>query len=188
MHSKKIQKLTESGISLALAVVLGFFTIYKMPQGGSVSLEMLPIIFIALRWNWKDGVLLGAAYGLIQIMFSSSIFHWAQIILDYPIAFALLGLAGIMGDLAKKYSLTEKAKIISRGVLLAGSCRFIIHFLSGLIFFADYAPEGQPVWLYSLVYNGSYMIPETVITLVVMLMLNKVLVSNNSLITIRQES
>ena len=93
-----------------------------------------------------------------------------------------------MGNLAKKDSLKEKTGIISRGVLLAGSCRFIIHFLSGMIFFADYAPKGQPVWLYSLVYNSSYMIPETVITLVVMVILNKALVSNNSLTAIRQES
>ena len=188
MESKKIKKIAESGVSLALAVVLGFFTVYKMPQGGSVSLEMLPIIFIALRWNWKDGVLLGAAYGIVQIMFSNSIFHWAQVILDYPVAFALLGLAGIVGNLAQSDSIAEKGRIISLSVLLAGSLRFMIHFLSGMIFFAEYAPEGQPVWLYSLVYNGSYMIPETIITLVVMVMLNKVLVNSNSLSAVRQES
>ncbi|MBM7556637.1 energy-coupled thiamine transporter ThiT [Halanaerobacter jeridensis] len=187
MNSQQIKKLAESGVSLALAVVLGFFTIYKMPQGGSVSLEMLPIIFIALRWSWKDGVMLGTAYGVMQIMFSNSIFHWAQVILDYPVAFALLGLAGIVGNLAQKDSLAEKSRIISLGVILAGSTRFIIHFLSGMIFFAEYAPEGQPVWLYSLVYNGSYMIPETIITLVVMVMLNKVLVSNYSLSQVGQE-
>ena len=188
MNSEQIKKLAESGVSLALAVVLGFFTIYKMPQGGSVSLEMLPIIFIALRWNWKDGVLLGTAYGIIQIMFSNSIFHWAQVILDYPVAFALLGLAGIVGNLKEKNTLAEKGRIISMGVLLAGSVRFIVHFFSGMIFFAEYAPKGQPAWLYSLLYNGSYMIPEIIITLVVMVMLNKVLVSNYSLAKAGQES
>ncbi|MGM0501499.1 MAG: energy-coupled thiamine transporter ThiT [Bacillota bacterium] len=188
MNSLQIKKLAESGVSLALAVVLGFFTVYKMPQGGSVSLEMLPIIFIALRWNWKDGVILGAAYGIIQIMFSNSIFHWAQVILDYPVAFALLGLAGVIGNLSEEKTLTESSRIISIGVLLAGSLRFIIHFLSGMIFFAEYAPAGQPVWLYSLIYNGSYMIPETIITLVVMVLLNKVLVNNYSLSEAGQES
>ena len=188
MNSQKIKKLAESGVSLALAVVLGFFTIYKMPQGGSVSLEMLPIIFIALRWNWKDGVLLGTAYGVIQIMFSNSIFHWAQVILDYPVAFALLGLAGIVGNLSEEQSIAKTTRVISIGVLLAGSLRFIVHFLSGMIFFAEYAPKGQAVWLYSLIYNGSYMIPEIVITLVVMILLNKVLVGNYSLESIRQES
>ena len=188
MNSKQIQKLAESGVSLALAVVLGFFTVYKMPQGGSVSLEMLPIIFIALRWNWKDGVMLGTAYGIIQIMFSNSIFHWAQVILDYPVAFAVLGLAGIVGNLAQNDSLGDKTKVISLGVLLAGSTRFIIHFLSGMIFFAEYAPKGQPVWLYSLIYNGSYMIPEIIITLVVILVLNRVLVSNYSLTEAGQNS
>ncbi|MGM0369102.1 MAG: energy-coupled thiamine transporter ThiT [Bacillota bacterium] len=181
MESKQIKKIAESGISLALAIVLGFFTIYKMPQGGSVSLEMLPIIFIALRWDWKDGILLGTAYGFIQIMFSNSIFHWAQVILDYPVAFALLGLAGIVGNLSQNKSLAKKTKVISLGVLLAGSLRFIIHFLSGMIFFAEYAPAGQPVWLYSLIYNGSYMIPEIIITLAVMIMLNRILVNNNLL-------
>ncbi|MCK8828002.1 energy-coupled thiamine transporter ThiT [Natroniella acetigena] len=164
MDNLKTRRLAELGLALALAVILNFFKIYQMPQGGSISLEMLPIIFIALRWGAKDGFLLGVAYGILQVLLGGFVVHWAQLILDYPLAFGLLGLGGIVGKFFKKDLL-----LIVSSALIGGTLRFLAHFLAGAIFFADYAPQGQNIWIYSFVYNVSYILPEIIITVVIML-------------------
>lgn len=179
MQKLEIRKLTEMGIGLALAVILNYLKLYEMPQGGSISLEMIPIVFIALRWSLRDGVLLGAGYGLLQAMLGGFIVHWAQLILDYPVAYALLGLAGIVGQIHSTKSLAKNWWLVSGGVLLGGSLRFLSHFIAGAIFFGEYAPKGQSVWVYSAIYNSSYLIPETIITIVVMLILIKSLTNNS---------
>lgn len=153
------QEIAEVGLSVALATVLGMVKIFRMPQGGSVSLEMVPILYIALKRGAKVGITAGVVLGLVQTAIDSYIVHWAQFILDYPLAFGALGIAGIMSKRG------EIEKLI--GSLLGAAGRYVCHVVSGAVFFASYAPEGANAWVYSLGYNLTYMIPDTIVALVV---------------------
>ena len=174
----KTRALTESAMMIALSVVLSLVTVYRMPQGGSITAaSMVPIIFIALRYNTAWGVLTALAYSGIQMLinfapppthdFTSFVL---VVLLDYAVAFGVLGLAGAIGKPFKnRYvgGLTATAVVII--------LRFLCHLLSGVLIWNVYAPEGQGVWAYSFIYNGSYMIPELIISIIVMAVLMAVL-------------
>lgn len=156
---KKTRILAEIAITVALSCVLYFVRIWTMPQGGSVSLEMVPILFLAFRRGAKAGIIAGAIYGLISIIFEGAIYHPLSIFLDYLFAFGVLGIAGFFK--------TDVLGIVV-GSFLAVLGRFFFSLMSGVFLFASYAPEGQNPWIYSLVYNGSYMLPELLISIVVL--------------------
>lgn len=162
--------LAEIGVAVALAVVLNFLKLWQMPQGGSVSLEMLPILVIALRWGVGAGMFSGLAYGLLQLMFGAYIIHPVQLIMDYPLPYMVLGIAGYFK--IRKNDVIKPLKVFI-AVLVSGAARMIVHILSGVIFFASYAPEGQNVWIYSTVYNASYLIPTIIVNYIVVLIILK---------------
>ncbi len=167
--------LAYGGMAVALSAVLSLIVVWKMPQGGTVTAaSMLPLVFFALAFGVRWGVLAGTVFGGIQLLLPGAfLVHPVQVLLDYPLAFAALGLAGVFAlPAAKRAESPELLRRVARlplfapvlGTLLAMAARTLCHVLSGVVFFALYAPEGQNVWLYSLVYNGSYMIPEAVVT------------------------
>ncbi len=144
-----VRTMTYVAVSVALAAALSFVPLFEMPQGGSVALEMVPIIFLSFYRGVKPGILAGVLYGFIDLALEPFIVHPAQVILDYPLAYGLVGLAGLAGS--------GGPIAVGIGALIGGTLRFASHLLSGAIFFAEYAPEGQSAWLYSAIYNGSYM-------------------------------
>ncbi len=165
------------GMAIALSSVLSLVKLFAMPQGGSITAaSMLPILFIALAFGPAWGMGIGAVYGLLQFVIEPYSAHWASIILDYPLAFALLGLAGFFA-LPKSKRLEERQILRRLGgirwpmiivaVLVGMLGRTISHVISGIIFYASYA-GGQNPLIYSLVYNLSYMVPEAVITLIIL--------------------
>jgi thiamine transporter len=158
--------LTEAALAVALSFVLGFVVLFKMPFGGSVSLEMIPLILLALRQGWRVGIVAGAAYGLLDLAIDPYVVHPVQLLLDYPLAFGVLGLAGLFRP-------TVPGAIL--GSTVAVLARFACHFLSGVIFFASYAPEGWNPFLYSAVYNAAYLAPSLGIAVVVTVVLLKAL-------------
>lgn len=158
----KTKKLTEIAISAALASVLSFIRIWTMPQGGAVSLEMVPILFIAFRRGAKSGIIAGAIYGLITLLFDGKIYHPLSIFLDYLFAFGVLGIAGFF---------PKKIWGIALGSSIAVLGRFFFSLMSGVFLFASYAPEGQNPWIYSIIYNGTYMLPELVIAILVLIVI-----------------
>lgn len=160
--NNKTKELTEIAVCVALAVVCSFICIYRMPQGGSIALTMIPILFISFRRGPAAGIITGALYGLVSLLFSGTIYHPMSILLDYILAFALLGVAGFFGNSPKGIVLGSLAGLFGR---------FLSSFISGVTIFASYAPEGQSVWVYSLVYQITYMLPELIIALVVLLFL-----------------
>ena len=151
--------LVESALAAALTVALSYLKLWHMPQGGSITLENVPIIILALRHGPRAGMGAGFVAGLIQLMLGGYVVHPAQALLDYPLAFASLGLAGFL----RKPAWT--------GVILGNLTRFICHVLSGVIFFASYAPEGTNAWVYSAIYNGSFMAPNAILTIVAVYMI-----------------
>lgn len=171
MERKRLQFLMEASILGALSFILDKLTLFVMPQGGSITLSMLPIIVMAFRWGLRGGLLTGFLSGILQLITGGTIFHWAQALLDYTVAYTLVGVAAIttvwlVNGMIKGKKGNMVAAIVV-GTVIGGLLRFVIHFLGGIIFFGAYAPEGQPVWLYSLVYNASYMVPSIILCSIV---------------------
>src|SRR5918997_1530683 len=158
--------LTEAALAVALAFVLGFVVLFRMPYGGSVSLEMIPLILLALRQGWKVGVVAGAAYGLLYLAIDFFVVHPVQLILDYPLAYGALGLAGL-------FKPTVRGAVL--GTTVAVLARFACHFLSGVVFFASVAPQGWNPYLYSAAYNAAYLAPSLGIAIMVTVVLLKAL-------------
>ena len=134
--------------------------IYHLPQGGSVTIAgLVPLLWFALRRGLKYGVFAGFMYGLIHAVLPGAyIIHPVQGLLDYPLAFAALGLAGAF----------KKVPVVGVAVGIVG--RFVSSFLAGIIFFTTLSIDGVVA---SAVYNGAYLIPEFVITAIVIYVLLK---------------
>ena len=163
---KDTRVLAEAALAIALAFVLGLIKVFHMPFGGSISLEMVPLILLALRQGPAVGIVAGAAYGLLNLAVDPIALHPVQVIFDYPLAFGALGLAGF-------FKPTVRGAIL--GTIVAVLARFLCHFVSGVVFFASYAPEGWNPYLYSAAYNAGYLVPSLAIALVVVVVLLKAL-------------
>lgn len=149
--------LINISLMLALAILLHQFKLYHLPQGGSVTLgAMIPILFISFRYGAGVGILAGFVFGLIKIIQDPFIVHPVQVLFDYPLPGMAMGLAGIF---------REK---IFLGTILAFAGKFICHFVSGVVFFASYAPPELSPVMYSLITNATYVVSELIICLVIL--------------------
>lgn len=152
-------RLAVSAAAIALALVTSYIKLFSLPMGGSVTLcSMLFICLTGLWFGPRYGMTAGAAFGLLQFIIEPYMLSLPQVLLDYPLAFGALGLAGFF----RKWKWGLQAGYIA-GVL----GRFICSLLSGVIFFASYAPDGMNPWLYSFLYQGSYLGAEALLTLVI---------------------
>ncbi|KRQ86349.1 Thiamine transporter ThiT [Caloramator mitchellensis] len=152
------RKLTFASLLIAMSFVLSFVKFLQMPQGGTVTLgSMIPIMLFAYLFGVREGLLAGAVYGLLQFIQEPYIVHWAQVLVDYPFAFAALGLAGLY------------RRNFTVAIMIGGVGRMIFHILSGAIFFASYAPEGMNPFWYSIVYNVSYLGPDLLLCILISL-------------------
>ncbi len=155
------------GMCIALSFILSYIRLYKMPQGGSITLaSMFPIILYSMVFGPIAGIIAGVAYGFLQLIQDAWVINWAQLLFDYPFAFGFLGLAGITPQAIRNIQVRT---VIAVSIALLG--RGLMHFLSGIIFFADSIPEGTNAIIYSLAYNASYIIPELIITCVLSVLL-----------------
>jgi len=176
MERKRLVVMLEIAIMAAVATVLGqvkFGALWAM--GGSISLVMVPIFIMMYRRGWKAGVITGLLVGILDLLIGGYVVHPVQLVLDYPLAYAVLGLGGLFvanyGKGNCENSITITSAII--GTAIGSSLRLLSHFASGVIWFGEYAPEGIPVALYSIIYNGSYLVPEMIITVVVIMLISK---------------
>ncbi len=147
---------------VALATVLSFIIVYTLPQGGSITAgSMVPIIWLSLRRGPKIGLAAGGLYGAIQFVVLPYAVDPIQVALDYPLAFGVLGLAGFF----------QKQPPLGAYVGITG--RFVMHFIAGVVYWAPlYAPELNP-FVYSAVYNGSYLLPELIVSGIIIYFLQK---------------
>ncbi len=187
--STRIFNLVLGGIMVALGTVLSFIKPFDLPYGGSITLcSMLPIMFYGYRCGPKWGLAAGFVFSVLQLLFGlddlkgiSALMVVGSILLDYLLAFTVLGLAGMF-----RGKIRNNAAAFTLGCLVTGLLRYVCSFLSGWLlwaqfmtvtdmqdFIANFVPglaEASGTGLaifYSLVYNGSYMIPEIVLTCVV---------------------
>ncbi len=167
------QAIAYGGMAIALSTVLSLISVWPMPQGGGVTpASMFPLILVALIFGPRWGFITGATYGMVQLLINPFAVHPIQVLLDYPVAFAMVGLAGLFTiGYRRKLTGTEFLQRIPAIPLFAPICgtlvvmvaRFAAHYVSGAVFFGSYAQAGQSVWIYSLIYNASYMVPEAIV-------------------------
>lgn len=172
MKNKKLRALTESAVLVAAALVLSYL---KIPTGlafggfgGSIDFVMIPLILIGVRWGLGWGLGAGLVFGTMKFLFAGgSAVNWQSMLLDYSLAYMLVGLAGVT------------RKNLPLGALVGCVGRFFIHFLSGVTIYAEYMPETffnmtmtSPAF-YSVLYNGSYMLPNTILAIVICALLQK---------------
>ena len=173
-HSKT-RMLCEGAVCIALSIALSYL---KLPVGvsfggfgGSVDLVMLPLILFAVRHGAAWGVLAGLAFGTLKYFFAEGFaISWVSMLLDYSVAYACVGLAGL---------LRGRYRAMPLAALLGCLGRFAVHFLSGVTVYAQYMPDEfmgsvmtSPA-VYSLLYNGTYMLPNTVLAVILCAMLVK---------------
>lgn len=180
--SRKQQKWTakmiaNGALAIALSFVLSCIRLYRMPTGGSVTLaSMLPLMLFSVSYGVGPGLLAGLAYGLLQYLQGGWWLNVWQFILDYLLAFAALGLAGIAHNKSDKWMYI--------GIPVAALGRAVSAILAGLMWVAGSAPEDLVIGstqfssplLYSIVYNGTYLVPDTLICLVLAFLVGKQLV------------
>ncbi len=174
MKNEKVLTLVEGAVMVALATVLSFIKIINLPWGGSITLlSMLPIVIFSLKRGIGHGLAASFVYSLIQFGqgCAEGIFGWgltpvalvACIFIDYIFAFTVLGIAGIF----RKHGTPG----MIGGSVLAMTLRLVCHYTSGVLIFGSFGELWNGItinepWLYSLLYNGAYMLPEIVFTTV----------------------
>lgn len=163
MRNQKVQIMVETAVLVGASLLLSELRLFRAPQGGSVSLEMLPIFLLALRRGGAAGMLGGALLGLLQIILGGYYVHPLQIVLDYPASFLVLGVAG--------FGLLRRVRWL--GIATGTLLRLAIHTISGMVFFAEYAPVGRSVLWYSLTYNAGYLVPSAVLTWLIIWLLER---------------
>ena len=182
----KTRTLVECALMIALGTVLANIKIFEMPNGGSITLlSMLPFILVSYRHGTKWGLFTGFVNSLLQMLLGfyappapGLLPLVGMILLDYVLAFTLLGLAGAIAKPFKNrlvgVAVGTLPLVQQRLVAIAAVCgiRFLCSFLSGVLIWGNLS-DGLPAWTYSLTYNGSYMLPETILTTVAAVLIYK---------------
>lgn len=163
----RIRALCEGAIMVALAQILSYIKLFgNLPNGGSITFAMFPILLFAVRFGLGQGLLAGFVFGLLQLIFDGAYaWGWQSMLLDYLVAFTPLGLAGLFKG---------KSWGIFPGTVLGCAGRFVVHYISGVTIYRIVAPTEVPgigvfddAVIYSLVYNASYMLPCMLLALAV---------------------
>lgn len=163
LQRKDIALIAEAAVMLALTIVLNMFKLYKLPTGGSVTLfGYLPLCIFALRHGWLKGVLLGALYGLTDFLREPYFVNVIQVFLDYIFSYAALGLAGIFVNNKEVNTDILKIKNIA-ALLFGGFVRFAFAVISGIFFFSN--ESFYPALTASAIYNGPYVLVNTLMAL-----------------------
>ncbi len=168
MKKTNVLALTECAIMIALASVMSLIKLGDMPFGGSITLgSMLPVIIISYRHGIRWGIATSGVVSIIQLLLGLDYFAWVPkefgaylilILFDYVIAFAVYGLAGIFRKIEKRQNLA-----LIYGAFSASLLRYICHIISGVTIWRDISIPGDAALIYSLGYNATYMIPDTII-------------------------
>ena len=163
----RIRALCEGAIMVAIAQILSYLKLFgDMVNGGSITFAAFPLVLYALRWGIGPGLLSSFVFGLLQMIFDGAYaWGWQSMLLDYIVAYTPLGLAGLFKG---------KAWGIFPGAVIGNAARFVVHFISGVTIYQIYEPTEvlnfgvfDDATLYSLVYNGVYMLPNLVLTVAV---------------------
>ncbi len=161
-----ISEITEIGILSALSLLLAYLSkiFFQMPQGGNIGLDMIPVFFISLKRGIKNGLILGAIVGFLLLITDYFVIHPFQLLLDYPFAHMALGFSGF-NIFKNKYWII--------GIIIGAFGRFIFHYISGILYFTQFAPKGMNVHFYVASYILSHLIPGTIVAILVIYILRR---------------
>ena len=162
MQNMKVRVLATCALLLAVALIATEIRLFRMPQGGSVTLfRMLWLAIPGYFFGLRAGFITGTAYGLARLITATYVIHPAQFVLDYFLAFAVFGVSGFFRG--QRFGLVI-------GVILGTMLRIAVSTVSGVLFFVQFAPEGtQNFWLWSLGVNAPVMLTELGMILVFIL-------------------
>jgi thiamine transporter len=180
MKNKQIRCIAEGAVMVALALALSYL---KIPTGlafggfgGSIDLVMIPLIVYAVHRGCGWGLMAGLVFGTLKYFFAGgTAINWESMLLDYSIAYMFVGFAGLMRGKRQE----GKLWALPLGALIGCACRFVIHFISGVTIYAEYFEDvflgvaGLNPFTYSILYNGTYMLPNTVLAIVLCALLAK---------------
>lgn len=178
---KRTRILCECALLLAMGIVLSYIEIYKMPMGGGITLvSMLPILLAGTRHGTRWGLAtsgLMVVFQLIQALVQGNVFPYVQsglaivicVLFDYVVPFGALGLSGLTSRVGQN---SRVRVLVTYGVLII--VRFLCHFVTGVVIWGQWAEEGMSKYVYSLLYNGGYMLGEFILTLVVAFILTAI--------------
>lgn len=159
--------MCEGALMIALAEILSFLPLYKMPWGGSIDLAMLPIFLFCARWGFGPGMLASVAHAVLQTLFEGGIaIGWQSILGDFLVAYSVMGIAG----LCRNFYL---------GTLTGCTLRFLVHYVVGATIWAECMPEVffnmtmTTPWIYSALYNGFYMVIDCAAVLLIGFLLSR---------------
>lgn len=146
------KSIAYAGICIAMSFALSYIKFFEMPQGGSLTLaSLLPLMIYSYMYGVRKGVLAGFAYGVLQAVQGIWFIHPAQFLLDYPVAFSAIGLAGMFSRVKKLEKLPQIK--FALGAIAASAIRFMSHVFAGVFAFSEYSTMDN-VWVYSLAYNS----------------------------------
>lgn len=177
MQNSKTKKLVEMSILVALAFVLDYVAnIYSgwfWPFGGSISISLVPLAVIAFRYGWVAGFLGGFTMGLLQLLTGAYIMHPIQVLFDYPLPYAVLGFAGFFASKVNAVEVGRRSLYIWLATGIGSIARLVCHIISGVVFFADYAPEGMNPVVYSVGYNTPFVLASYILSAIILVILYK---------------
>ena len=167
--------LAEGGVAVALALALSYLKIPVAALGGSIDFVMLPLIVYAYRWGLGQGLIAGVAFGTLKFFLAGGhAANWESMLLDYSVAYAFVGFAGVVRC---------RKNMLPLAALIGCFARFVVHFVSGVTIYAEYVEPTADFFglavstpgavTYSIVYNAAYMLPNTVIAIVLCAVLMK---------------
>ena len=175
MKNYKLRALTEGALMVALAQILGYVKLFELPNGGSITLNMLPIFIYCARWGFGYGMIASTLLALLQLLLDGAYaWGWQSIIGDYLIAYSVIGIAGLFHN--------QKLGLIN-GTIAGTLARFLVAWAVGAIVWGEYMPDAffgmtmTSPWFYSALYNGSYLFADMILCIIVELLLYKPLKS-----------
>ncbi len=164
--------LAVGAMCIALSSVLSNVKLFSMPAGGSVTAaSMLPIMLFAFVYGPVPGLTVGLVHGLLQLVMGGYILNVWQALLEYPVAFGVLGLAGLT------WKMKNQQLGLALGMMIGCAARWFCSTLAGVVFWGDFTNGTMAAISYSIGYNASYMVPECIICVALGLLLGKRLVN-----------
>jgi thiamine transporter len=162
IHTKSV---VYGAVCIALSFALSYIKLFSMPLGGSITFAgLLPIILYSFMFGIRKGVLVGVISGALQFMQEPYFLDTWQFLLEYPIAFGMIGLAGLFKEInLLKLPLIPQFVL---GGITVGILRFFCHFVAGVFVWDMYAPADMNFVLYSFVYNAPYVFVDIAITII----------------------
>ena len=168
MKQRKILRLVESGLMLAAATALSMVKLLDLPYGGSITAcSALPILLVSYRHGLSRGLPVALAYGLLQLVLGAGTLSYATsaaaavaiVVLDYLLAFTVLGLGGIF-----RKRISNQGTALVLGAVTTGGMRYLLHVIAGCTVWAGLSIPTEAALVYSLAYNATYMVPEVAVT------------------------